>query len=137
MIPIAIITFREFLEAFLIVGIFLGVSKKLQLKKELEIILAAVIGVIFSIAFSVITYAFGDSARGILSQQSAELLSNYLMFFSGFFLVYIIFSLHNRISRNKKDIISTAKNKLENQVFDFSLFATIIFLVAREGFEIA
>jgi FTR1 family protein len=137
MITIAIIAFREFLEAFLITGIFLGVSKKLKLRKEREIGLAALVGVTISFLISIVTYFFGDAARSILTEDRAELLSNYLMFFSGFFLAYVVFSLHERIGKDKREIIHKTKNKLENQAFDISLFATIVFLVAREGFEIA
>lgn len=48
MITTAVISFREFLEAFLIVGVFLGISKKLNLKKEFEIgfILASMFGIL-------------------------------------------------------------------------------------------
>ena len=49
MITTAVISFREFLEAFLIVGVFLGISRKLNLKKEFEIGLAVIIGIIFSL----------------------------------------------------------------------------------------
>lgn len=52
----AIITFREFLEAFLIIGVFLGMSKKLHLKKEIEITLAAGIGFAISISLAIVTY---------------------------------------------------------------------------------
>ncbi len=137
MIATVFIAFREFLEAFLITGIFLGVSRKLRLHKELEIGIAAAIGIGISFLLAGVTYAFGDAARGILTQQRAELLENYLLLFSGFFLAYVIFSLHQRISKNKKEIIDRTKNKLTREAFDISLFMTIIFLVAREGFEIA
>ena len=49
MIATALISFREFLEAFLIIGIFLGISKKLKLKKEFEIGLASIIGLLTSL----------------------------------------------------------------------------------------
>ncbi len=137
MFSIAIIAFREFLEIFLIIGVFLGVSRKLRLKKETEIGIAAALGILISVILSTATYTFGDAARVILTEKRAELLGNYLMLFSGFFIAYVIFSLHRRISENKKAIIKTAKTKLENRAFDFTLFATIILLVIREGFEIA
>jgi FTR1 family protein len=115
----------------------LGVSRKLNLKKELEISTAALIGILISFVLAIGTFIFGDAARAVLTEHNAELLENYLRLFSGIFLAYVIFSLHQRISANKKEIIKQTKNKLEKQVFDFSLFATITFLVAREGFEIA
>jgi len=137
MFTTALIAFREFLEAFLIVGVFLGVSRKMGLKKEMEIAIAASVGIAISFLLSTGTYAFGDAARAVLTQERAELLENYLMLFSGFFLAYVVFSLHQRISSNKKEIIQKTKTKLEKRAFDFSLFATIAFLVTREGFEIA
>lgn len=137
MLTTLVIAFREFLEAFLIVGIFLGISRKLKLKKEIEIGLAAAIGIAIALLLSGVTYTLGDAARAILTEQRAELLGNYLLLFSGFFLAYVVLSLHNRISQNKKDIIKKASEKLKKQVFDFSLFTTVIFLVSREGFEIA
>lgn len=137
MITTAVIAFREFLEAFLIVGIFLGISKKLNLKKEFEIGLAAIIGVIFSLLLATGTYFFGNQVHGILTEKNAELLEGYLMIFSGLFLAYVIFSLHDVISRNRTGALIKAKQKLQEKVFDFSLFSMIFFLVMREGFEIA
>jgi high-affinity iron transporter len=137
MFTTAIIAFREFLEAFLIVGVFLGVSGKLGLKKEKEILLAALVGIVAAFIMSTITFALGDAAQNILTHERTELLESYIRLFSGFFLVYVIFSLHNRISTDKREIIAKTKNKLERRAFDLSLFATITFLVAREGFEIA
>jgi high-affinity iron transporter len=137
MFTTAIIAFREFLEAFLIVGVFLGVSRKMGLKKEKEILLAALVGIGAAFVMSITTYILGDAAKVIMTHDRSELLENYIRLFSGFFLVYVIFSLHNRISTDKREIISKTKNKLENRAFDLSLFATITFLVAREGFEIA
>ncbi len=137
MFTTAIIAFREFLEAFLIVGVFLGVSRKLGLKKEMEIVIAAIVGIAISFIMSGVTYAFGDAARSIFSKNGTELLEGYLMFFSGFFLAYVVFSLHKRISSNKKEIIAKAKTKMEKRTFDISLFTLIIFMICREGFEIA
>ncbi len=137
MITTAVIAFREFLEAFLIVGVFLGISKKLKIKKELEIGTAALVGILTSLAMTTLIYTFGDRARNILTEKNAELLEGYLMIFSGFFLAYVIFSLHNILRRNQGGNIITAHEKLRAQTFDISLFSTIVFLVFREGFEIA
>ncbi|HVZ58752.1 MAG TPA: FTR1 family protein [Patescibacteria group bacterium] len=133
----ALIAFREFFEAFLIVGVFLGISKKLKLHKEREIIFAAATG--FGIAFllSTLTYLFADYARTVLNHESAEALESYLMVFSGCFIAYVVFSLHKVLSRSRGGKLLEAHQKLESQSFDLSLFAMIALLVAREGFEIA
>ncbi len=137
MLTTAVVSFREFLEAFLIIGVFLGISRKLNLKKQFEIGLAAIIGIAFSLLLATGTYFFGDQARGILTEKNAELLEGYLMIFSGAFLAYVIFSLHNVIHRSHAGTLIRAHKKLQEKVFDFSLFSTIVFLVIREGFEIA
>ncbi|HSW96386.1 MAG TPA: FTR1 family protein [Candidatus Saccharimonadales bacterium] len=137
MFTTAIIAFREFLEAFLIVGVFLGVSRKLQLKKGLEIGLAAGIGVILSLALSTGVYLFGDRARDILTEKNADFLESYLLIFSGIFIAYVVFSLHKTMNKHRGEHLMQAKEKMLINSFDISLFFTIVFLVLREGFEVA
>jgi FTR1 family protein len=137
MLTTAVVSFREFLEAFLIVGVFLGISKKLSLKKELEIGLATGVGIILSLLLATGTYLFGGQVQSILTEKNAELLESYLMIFSGIFIAYVVFSLHNVMQRNRAGTLIKVKQKLNEKVFDFSLFLTIVFLVFREGFEIA
>ena len=137
MITTALIAFREFLEAFLIVGVFFGISKKLTLKREMEIGLATSIGCLISLVLACITYFFGDFARGILTEDRAEILQSYLLIFSGFFIVYVIFSLHNSLRKGRGGKLISAHQKLQKNAFDLSLFTTIVMLVLREGFEIA
>ena len=137
MLPTALIAFREFLEAFLIVGVFLGISKKLGLKKETEITLAAIVGVVLSLLLTTLTYVFGDYARGALTEENADFLEGYLMVFSGLFLAYVVLSLHDMMNRSRGGKLIKAHKKLQENAFDISLFFTIVFLVMREGFEIA
>lgn len=137
MITTSVISFREFLEAFLIVGVFLGISKKLNLKKEFEIGLASAIGLLLSLLLASSTYFFGNQVRGVLTEKNAELLEGYLMVFSGLFISYVIFSLHDVINKSRAGNLIQVKQKLNEKSFDFSLFSMIVFLVIREGFEIA
>ena len=81
------ISFREFLEAFLIIGVFLGISRKLELKKEFEIGLAAIIGIAISLLFTTVIYLFNSQIREILTENKIELIENYLMIFSGIFII--------------------------------------------------
>jgi high-affinity iron transporter len=137
MITTAIIAFREFLEAFLIIGIFLGVSNKLKLKKEKEILLAVFIGIISSLILSSVSYLLGDRVRSILTESNADILEGFLMIFSGIFMAYIIFSLHKTLQKHRDHMLSKANHKLQQNVFDISLFFTIVLMVLREGFEIS
>jgi high-affinity Fe2+/Pb2+ permease len=107
------------------------------LKKEFEIIIATSIGITLSFFMSFITFFLGDKAHTVLTEHNAELLSNYLLIFSGFFIVYVIFSLHKTFHVHRSVSILEAHVNLQQKTFDTSLFLTIIFLVMREGFEIA
>ncbi|OGK19884.1 hypothetical protein A3C23_04250 [Candidatus Roizmanbacteria bacterium RIFCSPHIGHO2_02_FULL_37_13b] len=137
MLPTLIISFREFLEVFLIIGVFFGISKKLKLRREKEILSASILGIIISFILPIITFALGDSARTIITEKNAELLEGYLMIFSGVFLGFVIFSLHKFFVRYRSSAIESTHQKLEKNIFDLSLFLTIVFFVVREGFEIA
>lgn len=137
MITTAIIAFREFLEAFLIVGVFFGISRRMGLKKEGEILLSAACGIIISLLLATLTYLFGDQARSVLSEKNADFLESYLLIFSGIFIAYVVFSLHDTLKKGRGETLVSAHRKLEKDVFDASLFFTIVFLVLREGFEVA
>ncbi len=137
MIPTFLISLREFLEVFLIVGVFLGISRKMKLHKEKEIILASVIGISLSLLLSIVVFVLGSRAQTIFTETNAELLEGYLMIFSGFFIAYVVFSLHNFFAHKRSTALIKAHKKLQQNIFDLSLFFMIIFFVLREGFEIA
>ncbi len=137
MLTTLIISLREFLEVFLIIGVFLGISKKLKLKREKEIVLASIMGIVFAFLLPTLLYLYGDRARFILTEERAELLESYLMVFSGFFITYVIFSLHKSFVLHRSRMLINTHQKLQQNIFDISLFLTIVFFVIREGFEIA
>ncbi len=137
MLSTFIISLREFLEAFLIVGVFLGISRKLELKREKEILLAAVCGIVISLILPVIVFSIGERAHELLSEKNSDLLAGYLMVFSGCFIAYVVFSLHHFFAIKRSRHIITAHEKFKKNIFDLSLFLTIVFFIIREGFEIA
>ncbi len=137
MLSTLIISLREYLEVFLIIGVFLGITKKLNLNKTKEILLASIIGIIISIILPIITFLFSDQASVFLTKKNSELLEGYLMIFSGFFLGYVVFTLHDFFNRHRTKKILTIHEKIKKRAFDLSLFLTIIFFIIREGFEIA
>lgn len=137
MLAALLISFREFLEAFLIAGVFLGLSKQLNLKKEFEIMLAVGLGVVLSLTLATGTYLLGDSARAILSESRAELLGAYLMIFSGVFIAYVVSSLHSAMKKANRSAVDLAGDVLRATGFDITFFFVIIFIILREGFEIA
>jgi FTR1 family protein len=137
MIPTTIIAFREFLEVFLIIGVFFGLSKKLKLGREREMFIASLVGIVLSFLLPTLMFLLGDRAGSVINEKNADLLEGYLMIFSGFFLTYVIFSLHKFFVLKRSGTIIKAHQKMEQNIFDMSLFATIVFFIVREGFEIA
>ncbi len=131
------ISLREFLEVFLIIGVFLGISRKLNIKREREILLASFLGIVISLILPITVFFLGDRAKIILTEKNADLLESYLMIFSGFFIAYVIFSIHKMFAYRRSSAVILAHNKLEQNIFDVSLFLTIVFFIVREGFEIA
>ena len=137
MLTTAIIAFREFLEAFLLIGIFIGIDKKLKLHKRKEILLASSLGLIISLILPIIVFIFAGKAAQVLTEKNADVLEGYLLTFSGFFLAYVVFVLHEFMKEGKKKIILKANAQMEQRIFDVSLFMTIILFILREGFEVA
>src|SRR5258706_5474038 len=129
MFTTAIIAFREFLEAFLIIGVFLGVSKKMALNKEKEIFFAAGSGIALSCILATGTYLLADQAHIFLTEKNADILESYLLIFSGMFIPYVVLSLHTSMSKHKKELVKKTHQKLEQNVFDATLFMTIVFMV--------
>ncbi|MDE2025225.1 MAG: FTR1 family protein [Patescibacteria group bacterium] len=137
MLATAIIAFREFLEAFLLIGIFVGVDHKLKLGKGKEILSAAFLGTIFSLVLPIIVFFLTNKIRTIITERTTDIIEGYLLTFSGLFIAYVVFSLHAFLKDHSIKKISRAKQKLEEEAFDVSLFFTIVFFICREGFEVA
>ncbi len=137
MFSTALISFREFLEAFLIIGMFLGVAKKLKLPKTKEILLAAGAGIIFSLVLPVIVYLSGERVRGAFTEDQVDIIQGYLMVFSSFFIAYVILSLHKLFKAQHEQSLRSVKEKSTGIGFDFSLFLTVFIFIIREGFEVA
>lgn len=137
MLATAIIAFREFLEAFLLIGIFVGVDHKLKLGKGKEILSAAFLGTIFSLILPIVVFFFTSRIRSLLTERTTDIIEGYLLTFSGIFIAYVVFSIHAFLKNNSIKRVTKAKQKLEEEVFDASLFFTIVFFICREGFEVA
>lgn len=132
-----LISFREFLEAFLIIGVFLGLSRSLNLKKEKEIIGASLLGIGISLVLPVAAYLLGDRVKAVLTEEKMEILEGYLMVFSGFFIAYVVLSLHKFFAARRDLSIAQARKSMTAGTFDAALFGMILLFIVREGFEVA
>ena len=127
-----IITFRETLEAALIVGIIYTVISKQGLKREVNQLWYAVIA---SVVASVMVAIFLNGIKESIGNESIEkLVEAILMFITAGLLWYVIFWLAKQVS-NKKVLEGQAEAAMETA--GWGVFFLVFFAILREGFETA
>lgn len=127
-----IITFRETLEAALIVGIIYTVISRQGLKKEIRQLWY---GVFASILASVLIALLLSSIKESIGNESIEkLVEAILMFITAGLLWYVIFWLAKQVS-NKK--VLEGQTEMAMQTAGWGIFFLVFFAILREGFETA
>jgi|TARA_B110000305_G_scaffold76911_1_gene86424 high-affinity iron transporter len=127
-----IITFRETLEAALIVGIIYTVISKQGLKKEINQLWYAVAA---SVAASILVALFLNGIKDSIGNASIEkLVEAILMYITAGLLWYVIFWLAKQVS-NKKVLEGQAETAM--QTAGWGIFFLVFFAILREGFETA
>jgi len=127
-----IITFRETLEAALIVGIIYTVISKQGLKKE---ILQLWYAVGASLVASILVALFLNSIKESIGNASIEkLVEATLMYITAGLLWYVIFWLSKKVS-NKEVLESQTSSALKTA--GLGVFFLVFFAILREGFETA
>jgi high-affinity iron transporter len=127
-----IITFRETLEAALIVGIIYTVISKQGLKREVNQLWYAVVA---SVVASVMVAMFLNGIKESIGNESIEkLVEAILMFITAGLLWYVIFWLAKQVS-NKKVLEGQAETAMETA--GWGVFFLVFFAILREGFETA
>ncbi len=128
-----VITFRETLEATIIVGIFYTLFSKINDNKALKTLWTAVA---FSINASIL---FAFILKGLKEQLNnsvyEKLFESLLMYLASGFLLYMIFWMHKKINI-KAEFIKKANLSLKKLNYT-SIFFLIFFAITREGFETA
>ena len=127
-----IITFRETLEAALIVGIIYTVISKQGLKREVNQLWYAVFA---SVVASIIVALFLNGIKESIGNESIEkLVEAILMYITAGLLWYVIFWLAKQVS-NKKVLEGQAETAMETA--GWGVFFLVFFAILREGFETA
>ena len=127
-----IITFRETLEAALIVGIIYTVISKQGLKREVNQLWYAVVA---SVVASVMVAFFLNGIKDSIGNESIEkLVEAILMFITAGLLWYVTFWLAKQVS-NKKVLEGQAEAAMETA--GWGVFFLVFFAILREGFETA
>ncbi|OGG07020.1 hypothetical protein A3D05_02165 [Candidatus Gottesmanbacteria bacterium RIFCSPHIGHO2_02_FULL_40_24] len=136
MLPAFLITFREVIEASLIVATILGILVKLNQKKGIKTVWSATgaaTGV--SILLLGLGSVLGIRIQKIYSGKTEELIEGVLMVISAIFITWAVFFLHNYFGKYKTRLLSKIKSSIENKE-QKGLFILTFTAVFREGFEI-
>jgi FTR1 family protein len=136
MLPVFIIAFREFLEAFLSVGVLLGISSKFHLHRTKGILGGSVVG--FIVVFILATVVFGADSTFLkhIPKDSFDLIEGWLFTLSSIFVAYAVFSLHKILAHYSQEEVKEIESKINHYKASYWLLPFTAFLfVFKEGCE--
>ncbi|CAN5122821.1 FTR1 family protein [soil metagenome] len=137
MLPAFLITFREVIEASLIVATVLGILIKLKQTKSIKTVwIATVAAAGLSAALIVLGSLTGVKVQEIYSGPLEGFIEGILMTVSAVFITWAVFFLHNYFSNYKLKLLQKLKDTVEKEE-QKGLFVLVFTAVFREGFEIA
>lgn len=136
MFPAFLITFREVIEASLIVATITGILYRLGQRQHLKILIrATLLALGISILLLVGGSVLGYNMHTVYSGRTEELAEGVMMTLSVFFITWAVFFLHVHFSGHREHLIKKVKDSVEKEE-ERGLFAFIFLAVFREGFEI-
>jgi high-affinity iron transporter len=125
------ISFREGLEAFLIIGIIISYLYKISEKKYIKhVIFGALLAIVLSIGLA---YIF-ELLLGGFEGKIEQIFEGSVMLFAVTVLTYMIFWMNNQAKKIKSDIEISVENAIyKGRIFSLSFLGFIV--VLREGAE--
>lgn len=136
MLPAFLITFREVVEASLIVTTILGILVKLNQNKGIKTVWTAT-GSAAAVSLFLLGAAsiFGWKIQEIYKGKVEETVEGILMITAAIFITWAVFFLHNYLARYKTKLLEKVKETIERNA-QKGLFILVFTAVFREGFEI-
>ena len=136
MLPSLLITFREILEASLIVATILGILTKLGHQKmrrtvSMAAVSALTLSLLLLIGGSVLGLRVHEQFTGITEQ----LFEGSIMIISAFFITWAVFFLHKTFAHYKLSLLQKVRTTMETNQ-KRAIFLLVFTAVFREGFEI-
>lgn len=136
MLPAFLITFREVIEASLIVATVLGILVKLKQKKGVRTVwLATIAAAAVSILLLLVGSLLGLKMQEVYTGKTEELIEGVLMITSAIFITWAVFFLHKYFAQYKTKLLQKIKSTVEKEEKN-GLFILVFTAVFREGFEI-
>jgi high-affinity iron transporter len=136
MLPAFLITFREVIEATLIVATILGILVKLKQQKSIKTVWMAT-GAAAGVCILLLTGAslFGIEAQKLYTGEFEAVMEGSLLIISAFFITWAVFFLHKYFSKNKVKLLQKVKETVEQEE-QKGLFVLVFTAVFRGGIEI-
>jgi len=136
MLPSFLITFREVIEASLIVATILGILVKLKQRKAIKTVwLATGAAAFLSILLLGLGSVLGLKVQEVYSGKTEEFIEGILMMTSALFITWAVFFLHKYFAHYKTRLLQKIKATVEQEE-QKGLFVLVFTAVFREGFEI-
>src|SRR3989338_9361253 len=136
MLPSFLITFREVIEASLIVATILGILVRLKQNKGIKTVwFATAAAALSSILLIIFGSLVGIKVQEIYNGKTEEFIEGILMVASAIFITWAVFFLHNYFGRYKTHLLQKIKDTVEQEE-QRGLFVLVFTAVFREGFEI-
>lgn len=136
MIPSLLITFREVIEASLIVATILGILVKLHHQKAARTVwIATLSAAAVSILLLAIGSFIGIKIQDLYTGKTETLIEGSLMMISAIFITWAVFFLHNYFGRYKAQLLGEIKETVE-KAEQRGIFILTFTAVLREGIEI-
>ncbi len=137
MLPALLITFREVVEAVLIVATIAGLVIRMGEKQRIPtIVWSTLAAVIASVLMVVGGSLVGIRVSELYEGPSEALIEGVLMLVSGAFILWAVLSLHAHFAHHKVHLLQRIRTSVEAQ--ENRILAVLVFTsVFREGVEIA
>ncbi len=136
MLPAFLITFREVIEATLIVATIAGLLIRLEQRHRLPTVVGATVAAVGAC----ILLIFGGSMIGFRMSSfytglTEEFVEGVLMLMSAGFIMWAVFVLHSHFAHHKVLLLQKIKGAVDQQE-NKVLFALVFTAIVREGIEI-
>lgn len=136
MLPSFLITFREVIEASLIVATILGILTKLGQARGIRTVwMATAAATLVSILLLAAGSLIGVKVQEVYTGATEEIIEGILMITSAVFITWAVFFLHKYFGRYKTKLLAKIRSTVEGEE-QKGLFVLTFTAVLREGFEI-
>lgn len=136
MFPSFLISFREVVEASLIVATILGILSQLDQKKSVKTVWLAVgLAGVASVVLLILAALLGLEVQEVYEGKVEEIVEGSFMVLSAVFVSWAVFFLHKYFVKSRAKILQRVKKSIEKEE-QRGLFLLTFFAVFREGFEI-